>query len=82
MEKVCDNAYKQYIRSRPAPSSESIKRVKELHISEAGVIPEYSDVSLSTTNLLSKIVNYRPQGVCIFIQFISIICHSYMIFNY
>ncbi|XP_033190645.1 ATP-dependent RNA helicase DDX54 isoform X1 [Bombus vancouverensis nearcticus] len=62
MEKVCDNAYKQYIRSRPAPSSESIKRVKELHISEAGVIPEYSDVSLSTTNLLSKIVNYRPQG--------------------
>lgn len=62
MEKVCNNAYKQYIRSRPAPSSESIKRVKELHISEAGVIPEYSDVSLSTTNLLSKIVNYRPQG--------------------
>ncbi|XP_076754724.1 ATP-dependent RNA helicase DDX54 [Xylocopa sonorina] len=62
MEKVCDNAYKQYIRSRPAASSESIKRVKELHISEAGVLPDYSDVSSSTTNLLSKIVNYRPRG--------------------
>lgn len=62
MERVCDNGYKKYIRSRPAASSESIKRVKELHINEAGVIPEYSDVSSSTTNLLSKIVNYRPQG--------------------
>ncbi|CAD1478066.1 unnamed protein product [Heterotrigona itama] len=62
MEKVCDNAYKQYIRSRPAASSESIKRIKELHISEAGVMPEYSNVSSSTTNLLSKIVNYKPQG--------------------
>lgn len=62
MEKVCDNAYKQYIRSRPAASSESIKRIKELHINEAGVMPEYSNVSSSTTNLLSKIVNYKPQG--------------------
>lgn len=62
MEKVCSNAYKQYIRSRPAASSESIKRVKDLHINEAGVIPEYSDVSSTTMNLLSKIVNYRPQG--------------------
>ncbi|XP_031841303.2 ATP-dependent RNA helicase DDX54 [Nomia melanderi] len=62
MEKVCDNAYKQYIRSRPAASSESVKRVKELHIGEAGVIPEYSDMSSNTRNLLSKILNYRPQG--------------------
>ena len=73
MEKVCDNAYKQYIRSRPAASSESIKRIKDLHISEAGVMPEYSNVSSSTTNLLSKIVNYKPQGVCIFIKSISVI---------
>ncbi|XP_017888460.1 ATP-dependent RNA helicase DDX54 [Ceratina calcarata] len=62
MEQVCDNGYKQYIRSRPAASSESIKRVKELHINEAGVIPEYSDVTSTTTKLLSKIVNYRPHG--------------------
>ena len=67
MENVCENAYKQYIRSRPAASSESIKRVKELHINQAGVIPEYSDVSSNTMNLLSKIVNYRPQGVSIFL---------------
>ncbi|XP_033335243.2 ATP-dependent RNA helicase DDX54 isoform X3 [Megalopta genalis] len=62
MEKVCDNAYKQYIRSRPAASSDSIKRVKELHIGEAGVIPEYSNVSANTRNFLSKILSYRPQG--------------------
>lgn len=73
MEKVCDNAYKQYIRSRPGASSESIKRIKELHISEAGVMPEYSNASSSTTNLLSKIVNYKPQGVCIFIKSVSVI---------
>lgn len=79
MEKVCSNAYKQYIRSRPAASSESIKRVKDLHISEAGVIPEYSDVSSNTMNLLSKIVNYRPQGVCIFIKFILIIHYNYIV---
>lgn len=68
MEQVCDNAYKQYIRSRPAASSESIKRTKELHISEAGVIPEYSDVSSNTTNFLSKILNYRPQGVSMLLK--------------
>lgn len=62
IEKVSDNGYKRYIKSRPAASSESIKRVKKLRIGEAGIIPEYSDVSPNTTNLLSKILNYRPQG--------------------
>lgn len=31
MVKVCSNAMKQYIRSRPAPASESIKRFKEMN---------------------------------------------------
>ncbi|KAG7208122.1 hypothetical protein KM043_009693 [Ampulex compressa] len=62
MEKVCNNAYQQYIRSRPGASSESVKRIKELHISQAGVIPEYSDVSPKTIDLLTRMKNYRPQG--------------------
>ncbi|XP_045622941.2 ATP-dependent RNA helicase DDX54 isoform X2 [Procambarus clarkii] len=32
MKKVVGNAYKQYVKSRPAPSSESIKRMKENHL--------------------------------------------------
>lgn len=62
MKQVCNNAYQRYIKSRPAPSSESIKRVKEMHIGEAGVIPEYSNVSPKTMDLLSRMTNYRPQG--------------------
>lgn len=77
MEQVCDNAYKQYIKSRPAASSESIKRVKELHISEAGLIPEYSDISSNTRNLLSKITSYRPQGVRILFKLVHILLQSY-----
>ena len=33
MVKVCKNAYSQYVRSRPAPAPESIKRVKEMETS-------------------------------------------------
>ncbi|XP_015606294.1 ATP-dependent RNA helicase DDX54 [Cephus cinctus] len=62
MQKVCDNAYQQYIRSRPGASTESVKRVKELRISQAGVIAEYCDVTPAAADLLSRMKNYRPQG--------------------
>lgn len=63
MQKVCNNAYQQYVRSRPGASTESVKRVKELRINEAGVFPQYSDVSSTAMNLISRMKNYRPQGV-------------------
>ncbi|XP_032670778.1 ATP-dependent RNA helicase DDX54 isoform X2 [Odontomachus brunneus] len=62
MQKVCNNAYQQYVRSRPGASTESVKRIKELCINEAGVFPQYSDVSSTTVNLISRMKNYRPQG--------------------
>ena len=39
MKKVTLNSYKQYMRSRPAASSESIKRTKELVLKEIGFHP-------------------------------------------
>lgn len=63
MQQVCSNAYQQYIRSRPGASVESVKRTKELRICEAGVIPEYRDVAPAAADLLTRMKNYRPQGV-------------------
>ena len=68
MEHVCSNAYQQYIRSRPAASTESVKRVKNLNINGAGILPEFCDMELkktqsSTADILSRMKNYRPPGV-------------------
>ena len=43
MVKVCNNAYGQYIRSRPTPAAESVKRVKEMEQSgkQLGVHPVF-----------------------------------------
>lgn len=62
MRKVCNNAYQQYVKSRPGASMESVKRIKELRINEAGVLPEYSDDSHAAADIISRMKNYRPQG--------------------
>lgn len=41
--RVADNALQQYVRSRPAPSPESIKRTKELDLSGLGLHPLFSE---------------------------------------
>lgn len=63
MQNVCNNAYQQYIRSRPAASTESNKRVKELNISVAGILPQFRDSSDAAAQLLLKMKSYRPRGV-------------------
>ncbi|XP_062999970.1 ATP-dependent RNA helicase DDX54 [Elgaria multicarinata webbii] len=42
LRRVSDNAQKQYQKSRPAPSPESIKRVKEMDFSLLGIHPLFS----------------------------------------
>jgi len=42
-KRVADNAYKHYMRSRPAPASESVKRVKELADVEIGYHPVFRE---------------------------------------
>lgn len=41
--RVADNAQRQYVRSRPAPSPESIKRAKELDLAGLGLHPLFSE---------------------------------------
>lgn len=41
--RVADNAQRQYVRSRPAPSPESIKRTKELDLAALGLHPLFSE---------------------------------------
>ncbi|XP_029158210.1 ATP-dependent RNA helicase DDX54 [Nylanderia fulva] len=62
MQNVCNNAYQRYIKSRPGASTESVKRTKELCINEAGILPQYSDVSPAAIDIISRMKNYRPQG--------------------
>lgn len=47
LRRVSDNAQKQYLKSRPAPSPESIKRVKEMDFSLLGIHPLFSEWQLS-----------------------------------
>ncbi|OXB76408.1 UNVERIFIED_CONTAM: hypothetical protein H355_014123 [Colinus virginianus] len=42
LRRVADNAQKQYLRSRPGPSPESIKRVKEMDTAQLGIHPLFS----------------------------------------
>lgn len=39
LHRVSENAYKQYLKSRPNPSPESIRRVKNTDLSTMGVHP-------------------------------------------
>ena len=43
LRRVADNAHKQYLRSRPGPSPESIKRAKDLDVSQLGMHPLFSE---------------------------------------
>lgn len=63
MQNVCNNAYQQYSRSTPPASAESNKRIKELNINQAGILPEFRDATDEAANLLSKMKSYRPRGV-------------------
>lgn len=66
MKKVCANAYRQYIRSRPGASVESVKRVKDINSNSFAVHPVFpmrDVVQSSTSDILEKMKNYRPSGV-------------------
>ncbi|XP_062942478.1 ATP-dependent RNA helicase DDX54 isoform X1 [Cynocephalus volans] len=63
---VADNAQQQYVRSRPAPSPESIKRAKELDLTRLGLHPLFSsrfeEKELRRLRLVDSIKNYRSRA--------------------
>ncbi|KAL1500921.1 hypothetical protein ABEB36_006340 [Hypothenemus hampei] len=63
IQKTLDNAYKQYLRSRPTASSDSNRRVKELGLDVCSIHPIFRQVEeLHRDCLLEKMKTYRPQG--------------------
>lgn len=66
MKNVCANAYRQYIRSRPGASVESVKRVKGINPNSFAIHPVFlvqDAVQSSSSDILEKMKNYRPNGV-------------------
>ncbi|XP_018562547.1 ATP-dependent RNA helicase DDX54 [Anoplophora glabripennis] len=66
LRKVAENGYQQYIRSRPAASSDSNRRVKELPLSTCSIhsiFSKFGEIAEDEReSLLDKMKNYRPQG--------------------
>lgn len=66
LQRVADNAQQQYVRSRPAPSPESIKRAKELDLAGMGLHPLFSsrfeEGELQRLRLVDSIKKYRARA--------------------
>ncbi|XP_053938104.1 ATP-dependent RNA helicase DDX54 [Cuculus canorus] len=66
LRRVADNAHKQYLRSRPGPSAESIKRVKDLDVSQLGIHPLFSahfeDTELERLKFVDSIKTYKSKA--------------------
>ncbi|XP_042242834.1 ATP-dependent RNA helicase DDX54-like [Homarus americanus] len=67
MQNVISNAFKQYVKSRPAPSSESIKRMKESHwVCTVGVHPlliaDSMDIEERRLEMLHALKTLQPKG--------------------
>lgn len=67
MHQVTENAYQQYVRSRPAASSDSNRRIKELNLSNCSILSIFSSTDenpeIERESLLDRMKNYRPHGV-------------------
>ncbi|NWT05041.1 DDX54 helicase, partial [Mionectes macconnelli] len=66
LRRVADNAQKQYLRSRPGPSPESIKRAKDLDVSQLGMHPLFSarfeDTELERLKFVDSIKTYKSKA--------------------
>ncbi|NXA54714.1 DDX54 helicase, partial [Nothocercus julius] len=66
LRRVAANAHKQYARSRPGPSPESIKRAKDLDVSQLGIHPLFSarfeDTELQRLKLVDSIKTYKSKA--------------------
>ncbi|NWY04727.1 DDX54 helicase, partial [Nothoprocta ornata] len=66
LRRVAANAHKQYVRSRPGPAHESIKRAKDLDVSQLGIHPLFSarfeDTELERLKLVDSIKTYKSKA--------------------
>ncbi|XP_007442076.1 ATP-dependent RNA helicase DDX54 [Python bivittatus] len=66
LRRISDNAQKQYQKSRPSPSPESIKRVKEMEFSLLGIHPLFSlrfeEDEMARLKFVDSIKTYRSKA--------------------
>ncbi|XP_064482457.1 ATP-dependent RNA helicase DDX54-like [Ornithodoros turicata] len=62
LERVCENAMKQYIRSRPSPSAESVRRAKHLFGSGLCDHPLFLDSATAEVDILEAVKNFKPRS--------------------
>ncbi|XP_041084357.1 ATP-dependent RNA helicase DDX54-like [Polyodon spathula] len=66
MRRISDNAYMQYLKSRPNPSPESVKRVKETDFSSLAVHPllgsVLENVELERLKVVDSIKQYKSRA--------------------
>lgn len=67
LKKVCENAYKQYLKSRPAPSAESVRRTKSLFKTSPKIHPLFADkedctIKNDRIKLLEGLKSYHPNS--------------------
>ncbi|NWI69630.1 DDX54 helicase, partial [Todus mexicanus] len=66
LRRVADNAHKHYLRSRPGPSPESIKRTKDLDVSQLGIHPlfraQFEDTELERLKFVDSIKSYKSKA--------------------
>ena len=55
LQRVADNGYKQYVKSRPCASSESVKRSKTINVNALPIHPLFSKFSLMSKSYLAII---------------------------
>lgn len=69
MQKVCSNAYKKYLTTRPGASVESVRRLRELDVlDKLSTHPVFSGMSepildIVKQDMLAQMKSYRPKGV-------------------
>lgn len=66
LKEVSEKGYQQYCRSRPAASTDSNKRIKDMPFSSCGVHPIFKQtvkvLENEKENILDKMRQYRPAG--------------------
>ncbi len=65
---MCANGYKNYVKSRPAASKDSVRRSKSIDLEKMRMHPLFSDAYDAESEKLAfinKMKNYKPQTVSV-----------------
>lgn len=67
-QRTCTNGYKNYIKSRPGASVDSVRRAKKIDLTVIAEHPMFNEViasDMGRIDFVSRIKNFRPDTVSI-----------------